>query len=158
MILPQGYLKLISSKWFCELLIDNLFTPLVSLDFTYVWWACFATDSQHYYGFQMCSSSRRILPLFVQGKLHTGASQEKTRPFNFTFHYIDDVLSLNNSKLGDSVDRIYPIELVIKNKIPETQPDLLHTLYLNLHLDSKCRLRTLQQKRWFQYSYCEHSF
>jgi hypothetical protein len=27
----------------------------------------------------------------------------------------DDVLSLNNSKLGDFVDRIYPIELKIKD-------------------------------------------
>jgi hypothetical protein len=33
------------------------------------------------------------------------------RSFNFTFCYIDDVLSLNNSKLGDFVDLIYPIEL-----------------------------------------------
>ena len=30
--------------------------------------------------------------------------------FNFTFHYKDDVLSLNNSKFGDYVERIYPIE------------------------------------------------
>ena len=37
------------------------------------------------------------------------------RSFNFTFRYIDDVLSLNNSRLGDFVDRIYPIELEIKN-------------------------------------------
>ena len=31
--------------------------------------------------------------------------------FNFTFHYIDDVLSLNNSRFGEFVDRIYPTEL-----------------------------------------------
>ena len=35
--------------------------------------------------------------------------------FNSTFRYIDDVLSLNNSKFGDYVDRIYPIELEIKD-------------------------------------------
>ena len=28
-----------------------------------------------------------------------------TQSFNFTFRYIDDVLSLNNSRFGDSVDR-----------------------------------------------------
>ena len=33
----------------------------------------------------------------------------------FTFQYIDDVLSLNNSRFGDFVDRIYPIELEIKD-------------------------------------------
>ena len=31
--------------------------------------------------------------------------------FNFTFYYIDDVLSLNDYKLGDFNDRIYPIKL-----------------------------------------------
>jgi hypothetical protein len=29
-----------------------------------------------------------------------------TLSFNFTFRFIDDVLSLNNSQLGDYVDRI----------------------------------------------------
>jgi hypothetical protein len=31
------------------------------------------------------------------------------RSFNFTFRYIDDVLSLNNSRFGDFVVRIYYI-------------------------------------------------
>ena len=34
---------------------------------------------------------------------------------NFTFRYIDDVLSLNNTKFGNYVERIYPIELEIKD-------------------------------------------
>ena len=37
------------------------------------------------------------------------------RSFNFTFRNIDDVLSLNNSKFGDFVDRIYPIGLEIRD-------------------------------------------
>jgi hypothetical protein len=37
----------------------------------------FSTDSQHTYGHQLCSSSRRLVPLFVWGRLHTRASQEK---------------------------------------------------------------------------------
>lgn len=36
-------------------------------------------------------------------------------PLYFTFRCIDDALSLNNSMLGDYVDRIYPIELEIRN-------------------------------------------
>jgi hypothetical protein len=31
------------------------------------------------------------------------------------FRYIDDVLSLNNSRFGDFVDHIYPIEYAIKD-------------------------------------------
>ena len=68
------------------------------------------------------------------------------RSFNFTFRYIDDVLSLNNSRLGDFVDRIYPIELEIKDT---TNTDRSAS-YLDLHLDidSEGRFRTqLYDKR-----------
>ena len=42
--------------------------------------------------------------------------KEKTlaQSFGFTFRYIDDFLSLNNSKFCDYVDRIYSAELEIK--------------------------------------------
>ena len=69
-----------------------------------------------------------------------------SRSFNFKFRYIYDVLSLNNSRFGDFVDRIYPIELEIKNT---TDTDRSAS-YLDLHLeiDSEGRLRTkLRQKR-----------
>ena len=41
----------------------------------------------------------------------------------FTFCYIDDVLSLNNSRFGDFVDRIYPIELQIKDSTDTDRSD-----------------------------------
>jgi hypothetical protein len=47
--------------------------------------------------------------------------------FNFTFRYIYDVLLLNNSRLGDFVDRIYPNELEIKDTT-DTDSRLLYTL------------------------------
>ena len=58
---------------------------------------------------------------------------------SFTFRYIDDVLSLNNSRYGDFVDRIYPIELEIK----DTTDTDMSASYLDLHLaiDSEGRLR-----------------
>ena len=66
--------------------------------------------------------------------------------FNYTFRYIDDVLSVNNSRVGDFVDRIYPIDLVIK----DTTDTDTSASYLDLHLeiDSEGRLRTkLYDKR-----------
>ena len=59
--------------------------------------------------------------------------------FNFTFHYIHDVLSLNDSRFCDFVDRIYPIEI----KIKDTTDTDRSTSYLDLHLeiDSEGRLR-----------------
>ena len=62
------------------------------------------------------------------------------------FCYIDDVLSLNNSRFGDLVDCIYPIELEIK----DTTDTDRSASYLDLHLkiDSEGRLRTkLYDKR-----------
>jgi hypothetical protein len=53
-----------------------------------------------------------------------------SRSFNFTFHYIDDVLSLNNCKIDDFVDRIYRIELEVNDATDTAKYDL----YLDLHL------------------------
>jgi hypothetical protein len=51
---------------------------------------------------------------FIQGLLKKN-EKKLARSFNFTFRYIDDVLSLTHSRFGDFVDRIYPIELEIKD-------------------------------------------
>ena len=101
--------------------------------------------------YKLCYTSCRLVPLFIQGRLHTGASQEKRKgsqaiSFNFTFHYIDDVLSLNNFKFGDFIDHICPIELEIK----DTTDTAMSASYLDLHLeiDSQGHLRTkLYDKR-----------
>ena len=82
---------------------------------------------------------------FIQG-LPKKNEKKVARSFNFTFRYIDDVLSLNNSRFGDFVDRIYPIEL----KIKDTTDTDRSASYLDLHLeiDSEDRLRTkLYDKR-----------
>ena len=56
------------------------------------------------------------------------------------FRYIDDVLSLNNSRLIDFIDRIYPIELETKDTTYTDRP----ASYLDIHLeiDSEGRLKT----------------
>ena len=82
---------------------------------------------------------------FIQGLLKKN-EKKLARSFNFTFRYIDDVLSLNNSRFGDFVDRICPIELEIK----DTTDTARSASYLDLHLEinSEWRLRTkLYDKR-----------
>ena len=64
---------------------------------------------------------------FLQG-LHKKNEKKLARSFHFTFRYIDDVLSLNNSRFGGFVDRIYPIELEIKDTTMILQIGLIHTL------------------------------
>jgi hypothetical protein len=45
---------------------------------------------------------------FIQ-RLVKKNEKKLARSFNFTFCYIDDVLSLNNSRFSDYFDRIYPL-------------------------------------------------
>jgi len=67
---------------------------------------------------------------FIQGFLKKN-EQKLARSFNFTFRYIYDVLSLNNSRFGDFVDRIYHIELEIK----DTTDTDRSASYLDLYLE-----------------------
>ena len=50
----------------------------------------------------------------IQGLLKRG-DKRLARSFNFTYRYIDDVLSLNNKNFDNYVDLIYPPELEIKD-------------------------------------------
>jgi len=87
----------------------------------YVSLTCFSTHNRHSYALQTCPSSHRLVASFILIRLHIGASvkneKKLAQSFNFTFCYIDDVLSLNNSNLSNFVDRIYPTELEIKDTI-----------------------------------------
>ena len=119
-----------------EFLIDNIFVMFGGRVF------------QQTVGIPMCTTCAPLLAdLFlysyeadlIQG-LPKKNEKKLARSFNFTFHYIDDVLSLNNSRFGDFVDRIYPIELEIK----DTTNTYKFASYLDLHLviDSEGRLGT----------------
>ena len=65
---------------------------------------------------------------FIQGLLKKN-EKKLAESFNCMFRYIDDVLSLNNARLGDFVDRINPIELQIKDTTNTDRSDS----YLDLH-------------------------
>jgi hypothetical protein len=76
---------------------------------------------------------------FIQGFLKK-SEKNLVRSFNFTFRYIDDVLPLTNSRLGDFVYHIYPIYVEIKDTT-DTDRSVTH-LDLHLNIDSEERLRT----------------
>jgi len=73
---------------------------------------------------------------FIHGLLKKD-EKKLARFFNSTFRYIDDVLSINNSRFGDFVDRIYPTELEIR----DTTDTDRSASYLDLHheIDSEGR-------------------
>jgi hypothetical protein len=58
--------------------------------------------------FSRTNSIIRMKQTSYRGLLLKKNKKSLAQTFNFTFRYIDDVLSLNNSKFGEFVDRIYP--------------------------------------------------
>ena len=51
---------------------------------------------------------------FIQSMLSTGKKQLASQ-FNFTYRYIDDVLSINNPEFENYLGQMYPVELEIKD-------------------------------------------
>ena len=66
---------------------------------------------------------------FIEELIKT-CHKDLAKSFNFTFRYIDDVLSLNNKKFTDYIHRIYPPELEIK----DTTDSSTSAAYLDLFL------------------------
>ena len=55
----------------------------------------------------------------------------QARAFNFTYRYIDDVLSINNSRFEEFLPLIYPPELEVK----ETTDTASSASFLDLYLE-----------------------
>ena len=92
----------------------------------------------------------------IQGLLKKNENK-LARSFNFTFRYIDEVLSLNNSRFGDFVDRIYPIELEIKDTTGTYTCASYLDLYLEIDSDSRLRTKHYDKREDFQFSHCDIS-
>ena len=68
---------------------------------------------------------------FVQSLLKVG-KKDLAQQFNFTYRYIDNVLSLNNTKFAEYLEFIYPHELEIK-ETEETAVSSSYLDFLSLH-------------------------
>ena len=56
---------------------------------------------------------------FIQSLLSTGRKQLASR-FNFTYRYLDDILSINNQEFENYLGQMYPVELSIKDTTEST--------------------------------------
>ena len=87
---------------------------------------------------------------FIQGFLKKN-EMKLARSFNFTFHYIYDVLSLNNSRLGDFVDCIYPIEPEIKDTTYADRSASYLDLHLEINSDGRLRAKLYDKRDDFNF-------
>jgi hypothetical protein len=76
---------------------------------------------------------------FLQ-KLVKDKKIHETRACNFTYRYIDDVLSINNSKFAEFLPLIYPPELEV-NKTTDTASSAI-VLDLYLEFDDSGQINT----------------
>ena len=88
------------------------------------------------YGYQLFSSSDWFLPLFVWGRLHTGASQKTQNEASpsLLFHlplYRWCTFTIIYHKFGGFLDHICPIEYEINDT--QTQLGILHTITYTLN-------------------------
>ena len=72
-----------------------------------------------------------LLAEFLQ-KLVKDKKIHEARAFNFTYRYIDDVLSINNSRFAECFPLIFPPELEIKETIYTVSSALFLDVYLDL--------------------------
>ena len=88
---------------------------------------------------------------FVQSILQAG-KKHLAQQFNFTYRYIDDVLSLKNTKFAEYLEFIYPRELEIK----ETTETSASSSYLDCYLyidNGKLTTRLYDKRDDFNFSH-----
>jgi hypothetical protein len=114
-------------------------------------------DSTKKYSFSQTFFLYSYVGDYIQGFLKKN-EKKLVRSSNFTFRYTDGVLAVNNYRLSDFLDCIYPIEIERKD-ITDTYRS---ASYLDLHLeiDSEVRLRTtLYDKRdYFNFPIVDFAF
>ena len=81
-----------------------------------------SADSRHSNGYELCSSSRRHLSVFIRSGIHiilqsllSAWKKQLASLFNLTYRNIDDVLSINNQGFEKYLGQMYPSELEIKD-------------------------------------------
>ena len=109
-----------------------------------VWWTGASTNVWYLNGYELCSPTHRFVLHAYDADILQGLLKYKDRKlaqtFNSIFRYIDDVLSLINSRLAHYLHHIYSNELEAKDST-DTQ---MSAYYLDLHLENVNggRLRT----------------
>ena len=92
----------------------------------------------------MCPSPSRHISVLIRSGIHTvllsTGKKKLASQFNFTYRYIDDVLSINNPDFENYLGQMYPAELEIKDTTESNTSASYLDLLLSIECD--CQLRT----------------
>ena len=78
---------------------------------------------------------------FIQNLLKDKKKKHLAKSFNFTFRYIDDVLSLNNPHFCENLHLIYPSELEIKDTTESRRSASYLDLLLEIDIDGRLNIK-----------------
>ena len=87
---------------------------------------------------------------FLQ-KLVKDKKIHEARAFNFTYRYIDDVLSINNSRFAECLPLIYPPELEAKETTDTASSASFLDLYLEFHDSSQLSTKIYDKRDDFNF-------
>jgi hypothetical protein len=119
------------------------------------WRDTVSAGPRHTNGYELCPSSSRFTfysyeSEFLQ-KLVKNKKIHEARPFNFTYRYIDDVLSINNSRFAEFLPLIYPPELEVKVTTDTASSASFLDLYLEFDDSSKLSTKLYNKRDDFNF-------
>ena len=88
---------------------------------------------------------------FIQSLLSTGRKQLASR-FNFTYRYIDDVLSINSQGLENYLGQMYPVELEIKDTTESNTSASYLDLFLSIGRDGQLHTSIYDKRDDFNFN------
>jgi hypothetical protein len=77
--------------------------------------------------------------------------KDEARAFNFTYRYIDDVLSINNSRFAECLPLIYPPELEVKETTYTASSASFFDLYFEF--DDSGQISTQIYDKWDDFNF-----
>ena len=94
---------------------------------------------------------------FIQSLLRSDKNAT-AKSFNFTYRYIDDVLSLNYPKFGDYLEVIYPTELDVKDTTESINSASYLDLQLKFDIQGKLNLKLYDKPNDLNFPVVKFSF
>ena len=92
---------------------------------------------------------------FIQSLLSTGRKKIASQ---FTYRYIDDVLSMNNSDFENYLGQMYPAELEIKDTTESNTSASYLDLFLSIESDSQLRTSLYDKRGDFNFHITDFPF
>ena len=89
-------------------------------------------------------------PGLIQSLISTGKKQLASR-FNLTYRYIDDVLSINNPAFENSLGKMNPAELEIKDTTESTTSASYLDLLLSIGSDGQLHTSIYEKRDYFNF-------